>query len=457
MRRASLFALDQDQNEGFRGVAQTGELFQGVLGGRRQSPQLPGHKVHHVAGVVLGADAIDVPLPAWRGRVEREQSFFGQLREELDRKEWITACLLVNELRQRPRAFQVAMQGAADEPADIVEPKRRQHDLTHPRVRFLDRLQRSQKRVSGTDLVVPIGADQQQVPHLRVRDQMLDEVERGGIQPLQIIEEQRERMLGRGERAKEAPKHQLKSVLRFLRRQVGNGRLFPDDELQFGNEVDHQLSVRAERLCQGAPPLLHFRFALDEDLADQGLEGLCKGRIGDVALVLIELACREKPARRHKHLVQLVDHRGFADAGIAGHQHELWRALRHDPIKGREQGGDLGLSPVELFRDQQSIRSVVRAQRKWIDATVRLPLAQATTQVGLDARGGLVTLLRGLREKLHHDRRKRLRNSARPLTRRVGLPCNMAVHPFHRIGSRKRKAPGQHFVKCHAERIEVAA
>ena len=109
--------------------------------------------------------------------------------------------------------------------------------------------------MSGTDLVVPIGADQQQVPHLRVRDQMLDEVERGGIQPLQIIEEQRERMLRRGERAKEAPEHQLKSVLRFLRRQVGNGRLFPDDELQFGNEVDHQLSVRPERLCQGAPPL----------------------------------------------------------------------------------------------------------------------------------------------------------------------------------------------------------
>ena len=87
------------------------------------------------------------------------------------------------------------MQGTGDEPADIVEPKRRQHDLAHPRVRFLDRLQRSQKRVSGTDLVVPIGADQQQVPHLRVRDQVLDEVERGGIQPLQIIEEQRERML----------------------------------------------------------------------------------------------------------------------------------------------------------------------------------------------------------------------------------------------------------------------
>ena len=131
-------------------------------------------------------------------------------------------------------------------------------------------------------------------------------------------------------------------------------------------------SARARRHC------VHFRFALDEDLADQGLEGLCEGRIRDVALVLVELACREKPARRHKRFMQLVDHRGFADAGIAGHQHELRRALRHDPIKGREQGGDLALSSVKLFRDQQSVRSVVRAQRKWIDATVRLPLASGT-------------------------------------------------------------------------------
>ena len=60
---------------------------------------------------------------------------------------------------------------------------------------FADRLQRPQQRVSGTDLVVPVGADQQQVPHLRVRDQMLEEVERCRIQPLQIVEEQRERML----------------------------------------------------------------------------------------------------------------------------------------------------------------------------------------------------------------------------------------------------------------------
>ena len=100
----------------------------------------------------------------------------------------------------------------------------------------------------GADLVVPVGADQQQVPHLRVRDQMLEEVERRCIQPLQIIEEQRERVLLAREHPEEAPEHHLEAVLRILRRQVGDRRLLPDHELQLGNEVDDELTIRAQRL-----------------------------------------------------------------------------------------------------------------------------------------------------------------------------------------------------------------
>jgi len=44
------------------------------------------------------------------------------------------------------------------------------------------------------------------------------------VQPLQIVEKQRKRVLRPGERAEESPE----AVLRILRRQVWNGRLFPD-------------------------------------------------------------------------------------------------------------------------------------------------------------------------------------------------------------------------------------
>ncbi len=70
------------------------------------------------------------------------------------------------------------MQGIGDERADMAEPERRQHDLLDPRSGFVDCLQRPQKRVRGTDLVGSVGPDQKQMSHLRMRDQMLEEVER---------------------------------------------------------------------------------------------------------------------------------------------------------------------------------------------------------------------------------------------------------------------------------------
>ena len=77
---------------------------------------------------------------------------------------------------------------------------------------------------------------------------MFDKVERCGIQPLQIIEEQRERVLPAREYPKEAPKNHLESVLCVLRRQVRDRGLFSDHELQLRNEVDDELTIRAERL-----------------------------------------------------------------------------------------------------------------------------------------------------------------------------------------------------------------
>ena len=46
-----------------------------------------------------------------------------------------------------------------------------------------------------------------------MRDQVLEEVERRRIQPLQIVEEQRERVLRPREHAEEAPEHHLEAVL----------------------------------------------------------------------------------------------------------------------------------------------------------------------------------------------------------------------------------------------------
>jgi hypothetical protein len=49
--------------------------------------------------------------------------------------------------------------------------------------------------------------------------------------------------------------------------------------------------------------------------------------------------------------VQLVDHRGLADAGIARDQHEFRPAAFDHAVEDGEQRLDLALSAVKLLRD----------------------------------------------------------------------------------------------------------
>ena len=170
-------------------------------------------------------------------------------------------------------------------------------------------------------------------------------------------------MLRPGEDPDEAPQHLPEAVFRFLRRQVRNRRRLAEDQLQVGDQGDDERRVRLQRRAQRLPPAVELGFALAEQPADQALEGLRQGRIGNVALVLIELARGEQAARRHERLVQLVDHRGLADAGIARDQDQLGRALGHHAIERLQQPPDLRLAPIELFGDAQDVGDVVGAGR----------------------------------------------------------------------------------------------
>ncbi len=57
---------------------------------------------------------------------------------------------------------------------------------------------------AGVDLVVPVGPDQQQVTQLGLGHQVFKQVERRSIEPLQVIEEQRQRALRPSEDAEQA-------------------------------------------------------------------------------------------------------------------------------------------------------------------------------------------------------------------------------------------------------------
>ena len=91
------------------------------------------------------------------------------------------------------------MQSVGDNPAYILEPERLQDDLQHPSAGLTDRRHPQHQRMRGSGLLIPIGADEKQVIEIRLGQQVLEKLERRNVQPLQVVEEQRQRMLRLGE------------------------------------------------------------------------------------------------------------------------------------------------------------------------------------------------------------------------------------------------------------------
>src|SRR3984885_6844511 len=95
------FPQNDRKHRDLGGVAEAGELLQRRLGLDRQAGQSSDYEVHHVVGVPLGLNAIELPAPARRVMIEEEQTLFGERGNELKGKKRIASRLLVHQLRQR--------------------------------------------------------------------------------------------------------------------------------------------------------------------------------------------------------------------------------------------------------------------------------------------------------------------------------------------------------------------
>src|ERR1700733_6117049 len=116
--------------------------------------------------------------------------------------------------------------------------------------------------MSRVNLIVPIGADQQQMVHVRLDQYILQEVQCRCVQPLQIIEKQCQWMLRARKYADESSKYLLEASLSVLRREIGNRWLFANNQLQFRKQVHDELSVCLQRITKGFAPITQLSFAL---------------------------------------------------------------------------------------------------------------------------------------------------------------------------------------------------
>ena len=85
--------------------------------------------------------------------------------------------------------FRLRPQRVGDEPSHVAGRERLERDLLDIRPSVADALERPDERMRGVEFVGPVGANQQDVPHLRFCDQVLKEFEGRSIQPLQIVQE----------------------------------------------------------------------------------------------------------------------------------------------------------------------------------------------------------------------------------------------------------------------------
>src|SRR5262249_48564868 len=300
-----------------------------------------------------------MPGPARSIMIKSEHSFIGERRNELNSKERIATRLLVHQSRERCAAFRLAAKGIRNQLPEMLSAERPKRDLLYPSVGGLDRVELAHERMACRDFVVAVGADEEKIADIRSAQQVFQQVERRRVEPLQVIKEERQRMVRPREDADKLPKGQLKAPLRVLWRKLRHRRRLSDDELQFRNEIYYQSSVRAQGLPQGVAPRREVRFAFAEQRPYQAPEGLGQRGGWNVAFVLIERAGREQAARRYQHRLQLVHDRGLADAGIARDQDQFRGATLDDAIEGGEQGLNLAPPSIEFLGDQEPVGRVV--------------------------------------------------------------------------------------------------
>src|SRR5262249_4570857 len=263
-------------------------------------------------------------------------------------------------------------------------------------------------------------------------------VERGAIQPLQIVDEEDERMLDSGEHAHEALQGSLEAHLSLLRRKLRDELLRTDDQLQVGYEVDDELRVRAERFSDLPAPAPQVGVTREEHGTYEIAEGSGNRRERNVTLTRVELTGDEESASADDDLLKLVDDGGFSGSGVSRYEDERLPAVAGDALERIDQRGDLTRAAVKPLGDQQSVRHVVRGKRERLEATGGLPVRQASPQVGLDAAGGLVAVFRVLRQQLEDDRGEHRGNPGDAVARWHGPSRAAAADPFHPLGGGPR-------------------
>ncbi len=357
-----------------------GEAFHDLARGEGQAADLPLHEGGKVVGEAAGYDAVGIPRPVPAPCVERQEPVVVQGANELDDEERISSRLVMDEAAQIREAWGCGLERVGQQLVNLGDRQGAEDDRVNARSRLSERFEHSHQGMRRQDFVVPVRPEQEQVLHARLQE-VPEHVEARAVGPLEVIEEQHERMLGARDDGEDALQEQVEAVLGFFDRDVGHRWLRSDQQLELRHETHEEAPVRPERLLQGGAPSSDVDLTLPQDVTDEVLQCFGDRRVRDVALVRVEFASREQGPSGRELALELVDERRFTDARVAGDQRELRGAALHPLERCSQLPARLAPSVQPVGYDEPS-REVVTSGWAHVDGSLGLPEGLAGAWVG---------------------------------------------------------------------------
>ncbi len=177
------------QRSDIEAVAHTGTDFDKRKGFLGQLPDFLGHEIDYIVRHLHFQNGLQVPLPP-SGRIGCQVLSFIQGFEKLGDKERVAKRFTMNHRCQGLTIGRSAPEKSGQKPIDIRFPKRGEMKAFDIRSRLAGGVNGQHEGMVCRDLIVPVGADQEEIMQVTVKSHVLKQVDAGGVGPLQVIQKQ---------------------------------------------------------------------------------------------------------------------------------------------------------------------------------------------------------------------------------------------------------------------------
>ena len=226
----------------------------------REAQQLAGQQLHDVVRHLNRRNVVELPMPRAAPAVPTQQAALGQMFQKLVDKKRVATRLFVQQLRERLALRARRGRGIGNQLGDVRDLQRTQRNGSCSKPALRKRMEQLAHGMGGAYLTDAPSQHHDQVAHVRVRHQRFQQVQRGEIRPLHVIQEQRDRVVRRADCAHEPTQQVAQPVLRGGTVERRNRRLRTQQQLQIGHDGQNRAAQIAHRVAQ--PRLPHGELIL---------------------------------------------------------------------------------------------------------------------------------------------------------------------------------------------------